>query len=170
MLAVGGLYAALPDALSVGPKWLVPLLVGLLSAHIVISHRVGHHAAHVVQGHLLAGILTAFMLWSLVLLVRALPAHKQPPVELLRSAAGLWITNVLIFALWYWRLDAGGPHQRFLRKEHTSGAFLFPQMTHDGRPKDKGGVVTEVHRLFVPCLQHQHGSVADRHAGAVEVG
>jgi len=37
--------------------------------------------------------------------------------------------NVLIFASWYWRLDAGGPHQRDLSVCHTDGAFLFPQMT-----------------------------------------
>ena len=37
------------------------------------------------------------------------------------------MTNVLVFALWYWNLDGGGPHQRDLRG-HTDGAFLFPQM------------------------------------------
>jgi len=36
---------------------------------------------------------------------------------------------VLVFALWYWRLDAGGPNQRDLNSSHTNGAFLFPQMT-----------------------------------------
>jgi hypothetical protein len=48
---------------------------------------------------------------------------------LLRSAASLWLTNVLVFALWYWRLDAGGPHARDVRDAHVNGAFLFPQMT-----------------------------------------
>jgi uncharacterized membrane protein len=41
----------------------------------------------------------------------------------------LWITNILVFATWYWRLDAGGPHGRDQRPGHTEGAFLFPQMT-----------------------------------------
>jgi len=45
------------------------------------------------------------------------------------SAASLWLTNILVFALWYWRLDAGGPHKRDERPGHTEGAFLFPQMT-----------------------------------------
>jgi hypothetical protein len=35
----------------------------------------------------------------------------------------------LVFALWYWRLDAGGPYQRDKRPGHSEGAFLFPQMT-----------------------------------------
>ena len=50
---------------------------------------------------------------------------------LLISAAALWITNILVFASWYWRLDAGGPTQRDLRNSHTDGAFLFPQMMLD---------------------------------------
>ena len=60
---------------------------------------------------------------------------KRPsmPIDrrsLLLSAAALWITNILVFASWYWRLDAGGPRARELRGGgHTDGAFLFPQMT-----------------------------------------
>jgi hypothetical protein len=42
---------------------------------------------------------------------------------------------VLVFALWYWRLDAGGPHGRDARFGHPDGAFLFPQMTL--APEDK---------------------------------
>jgi uncharacterized membrane protein len=48
---------------------------------------------------------------------------------LLRSAAALWVANILVFASWYWRLDAGGPRARELRGVHSDGAFLFPQMT-----------------------------------------
>ena len=65
------------------------------------------------------------------LLISRLPAHKDPPGQLLRSAAALWVCNLLVFACWYWRLDAGGPHQRALHRSHTDGAFLFPQMVLD---------------------------------------
>ncbi|HKV39455.1 MAG TPA: hypothetical protein VJX67_09595, partial [Blastocatellia bacterium] len=71
----------------------------------------------------------AGLIISLCLLIDALPAHKEAPVAMLLSAACLWTTNILVFALWYWRLDAGGPHQRDKRPGHTEGAFLFPQMT-----------------------------------------
>jgi hypothetical protein len=71
------------------------------------------------------------MIWSLGLLIAALPAHKETPADLLESAAALWITNIIVFASWYWRLDGGGPYQRELRGVHTDGAFLFPQMTLD---------------------------------------
>jgi hypothetical protein len=77
----------------------------------------------------LLGVVTAAMLWSLALLVWSLPRHTLSPLALLRSAAALWVTNILVFASWYWRLDAGGPHARRISVCHTKGDFLFPQMT-----------------------------------------
>ena len=68
------------------------------------------------------------MIASIVFLIQGLPKHEQQPVDLLRSAAGLWLTNILVFALWYWRLDAGGPHERMRSKGMMKSAFLFPQM------------------------------------------
>ena len=44
------------------------------------------------------------------------------------GAASLWSTNVLTFALWYWRLDGGGPFARRQRELSGSRAFLFPQL------------------------------------------
>ena len=74
-------------------------------------------------------MLTVGLIISVTLLVDALPAGKEAPQQLLLSAASLWITNILVFALWYWRLDAGGPYQRDKVPGHSDGAFLFPQMT-----------------------------------------
>jgi uncharacterized membrane protein len=79
------------------------------------------------------------MTWSLTLLITTIPAHKVAPQELLLSAAALWIANILVFASWYWRLDAGGPRERELRGVHTDGAFLFPQMTLDRNTKREMG-------------------------------
>ena len=75
------------------------------------------------------------MIVSLSLLIEALPAHRETSVQLLLSAAGLWVANILVFASWYWRLDAGGPHARALTTAHTDGAFLFPQMAMDPQVK-----------------------------------
>jgi hypothetical protein len=68
------------------------------------------------------------MVGSLALLIKALSTRAETPVQLLCSAASLWVTNILVFALWYWRLDAGGPNRRDQRVGHPTGAFLFPQM------------------------------------------
>ena len=115
IIAVAGLYAALPDSLEVGPRWLFLVVVALLLVSTIFARIRGGYTVNNVLGHLLAAILTLFMVFSLVLLIQQLPAHIEAPIILLRSAAALWVTNVLVFALWYWRLDAGGPHQRDLR-------------------------------------------------------
>ena len=60
--------------------------------------------------------------------MRSLPSHKEDALSLLLSGGELWLTNVLVFALWYWRLDGGGPTIRHERKEFGSRSFLFPQM------------------------------------------
>jgi hypothetical protein len=132
-VAAAALYAALPTALAPGPTWLALLLIGLLSVATLVTHHRGLHTANRALGHALSAVLTVYLLWSLVLLVRAVPAHREPPPEMLRSAAALWVSNVLVFALWYWRLDGGGPHGRDALPGHTAGAFLFPQMTTEGK-------------------------------------
>src|SRR5215472_10117882 len=129
MLASGLIYGALPSSLSVGPDWLLLAVMAVLMLSTFISHRVGHHRADKTLGYIASGILTLAMVWSLGLLVVAIPKHQIEPKVLLRSAVALWVTNVLVFALWYWRLDAGGPNKRDLNASHTNGAFLFPQMT-----------------------------------------
>jgi hypothetical protein len=137
LFAVGGLHLSLPPALSVGPDWLVLVIVGVLSIPAVVTHRIRQYAANEMIGYALSGVVTLALIASLVLLVHALPQHKQAPIDLLRSAASLWLTNILVFALWYWRLDGGGPHKRLLREVHSDGAFLFPQMTLERASKSK---------------------------------
>jgi hypothetical protein len=129
VLSVGGLYLALPSDLTVGPSWLFPAVIGLLLVPTVISHRTGRHHVDRILGFGITALVTAAMMMSVILLIRALPSHRQSPTALLLSAASLWSTNILVFALWYWRLDAGGPHGRDSRPGHGEGAFLFPQMT-----------------------------------------
>jgi len=115
----------------VGPPWLFPSLALVLLVPTVLTHRTGQHRLNAILGLVVTGVLTAGLVVSLMLLIAALPAHKETPTALLVSAAALWATNILVFALWYWRLDAGGPHHRERRAGHPDGAFLFPQMTMD---------------------------------------
>ncbi len=131
LVSVGALYYALPSTLTVGPDWLVLVLVVLLVTPAMISHRQGNWRISQVFGYAALSIVTIAMTASLVLLVARLPLHKEAPAQLLVSAGALWICNMLVFACWYWRLDAGGPHQRDLQHSHTDGAFLFPQMVLD---------------------------------------
>jgi hypothetical protein len=138
-LGVGGLRLALPEPLSVGPAWLLILVVGILLVPTVWARRAGNDKLNQALGYLLTSLVTVDMVWSLWLLIAALPSHKESPRDLLISAGALWITNILVFASWYWRLDAGGPRARELRGVHTDGAFLFPQMTLNRETKREMG-------------------------------
>ncbi len=68
------------------------------------------------------------MVISVGFLVSAVVHRVGSPAVLLRSAAALWATNIVVFASWYWRLDAGGPYKRLQTPGHQEGSFFFPQM------------------------------------------
>ena len=126
--AVGGIYLALPDELTVGPTWLLPTIIAVSLAPTIISHRMGRHSLNHVLGIVNNAIITVALIGSVSLLVATLASHKLPPLQLLRSGAALWFTNVLVFAQWYWRLDGGGPNERDKHPEFGSRSFVFPQM------------------------------------------
>jgi hypothetical protein len=128
ILADACLYLALPPALSVGPPWLLLAVVVFLLIPIVIAHWRGNMAITRALTLVANGVITAAMIASLAFLIEGLPKHREASEALLRSAVGLWLTNILVFALWYWRLDGGGPHERARPKGMLNSAFLFPQM------------------------------------------
>jgi hypothetical protein len=129
LLAVGVLHLTLPAPLSEGPNWLLIVVVAVLAIPTVWTRRLGFHRLNAILGYVLVSVVTADMIWSLCLLVSTLPTHRISPLDLLRASAALWVSNIIVFASWYWRLDAGGPRARDLRSVHANGAFLFPQMT-----------------------------------------
>jgi hypothetical protein len=128
VLAIGAIYLALPRNLVLGPIWLLPTLIVILLAPTVLSHRVGRYSLNRTLGMIINGITTLALIGSVILLVRTLPTHRSSPLQLLRAGGLLWLTNVIVFALWYWRLDGGGPTVRHKEKKFGSTSFLFPQM------------------------------------------
>jgi hypothetical protein len=157
VVAIGAIYLALPKDLIIGPIWLVPgLIIGLLIP-TVVSHRTGRRSLNRALGILISGITTLALMASVALLVKSLPSHKESALELLSSGALLWLTNVIVFALWYWRLDGGGPTARHEHKKFGSTSFLFPQMqlerTERGRFECEGWRPIFVDYLFVAFTQ-----------------
>lgn len=136
-LAVGAIYLALPSHLIIGPIWLLPTLIVLLLVPTVVSHRMGRHSLNRALGIAISSVTTIALIGSVVLLVRALPSHKESPLELLRSGGLLRLTNVIVFALWYWRLDDGGPTKREERRDFGSRSFFFPQMQVEASERDR---------------------------------
>jgi hypothetical protein len=132
MLAAAGVYLALPEPLTVGPSWLLLAIIVLLLIPIAISARRGDHNVTRALTFVANAVITVAMIAALIHLVRGIPEHLESPKALLRSALALWLTNILIFALWYWKLDAGGPLLRELPNGMAKSAFLFPQMMNRG--------------------------------------
>ncbi len=131
LMAGACLHFVLPSRLSVGPDWLLPVVMGLLLIPIMASHKRGSYALARSLTFVAAGALTLALIGSLVLLIQGLPQHKDTPESLLRSAGVLWITNLIVFAIWYWKLDAGGPVGRDSATGPIQSSFLFPQMARN---------------------------------------
>jgi hypothetical protein len=136
IVGLGGSSLALPDFLVPGPRWLVPIAVGVLLVPALLAHAAGRHRLDQVLGYGLSVVVTLALAASLGSLVVRMTDPRLTAAQLLRSASVLWVTNIVVFALWYWRLDAGGPHARNGRVAHAAGAFFFPQMM-EGAPAER---------------------------------
>ena len=125
------LYVVLPARLTVGPRWLVPSLEGVLLFGLVISTPYLHHTQSTVRRRTtiaLIVIVTAANFAAEGLLVHyLLRSGGTGGRSLVFSAAQIWFTNVAAFGLWFWEVDRGGPHMRTAPKPRAPD-FLFPQM------------------------------------------
>jgi hypothetical protein len=130
-----GLQVRLPSAYDLGPRWVLPtiesvLLVVLVAGRYLSPQR--RQPTTVVRLHLLTigliAVVTIDNLTALGLLIRELLRGLQVDGRtLVLSALAIWLTNVIVFALWFWEIDGGGP---ILRRSDPDGRrdFLFPQM------------------------------------------
>jgi uncharacterized membrane protein len=128
MVATAFLYLALPEPLSLGPSWGLLVIIFVLMIPMVVSWHRGDYDITRILVFAANGVITLAMIASLGILIYGIPRHTESPQALLRSAVALWFTNVLVFALWYWKLDAGGPHARDTTRGKLDSSFLFPQM------------------------------------------
>ena len=133
LLAVA-LQLLLSKRLTVGPSWLLPSLEGVLAVALLVStprtittnHTLRRRGAIVV-----IAVVSAANVFSLVELSRFLLRHANPePEALIGSGVLIWLTNIVIFSLWYWELDRGGPGVRAAGRDRAPD-FLFPQMADD---------------------------------------
>jgi hypothetical protein len=125
------LDVSLPEKLTLGPTWLLPSVEALLLIGLVIASpdpRWRHSPARRALAMCLIGLVSVVNLVSLILLVHYLLHHNLSNGRpLIFAGIVLWVTNVLLFGLWYWELDRGGP---LARRRSSAGVpdFLFPQM------------------------------------------
>jgi uncharacterized membrane protein len=129
------LQLLLPARLTVGPTWLLPALEGaLLIGLSFASPRELEHEHRVRRGVALGmtALVSFANIWSLYELIHFLLHHNvgSNGRQLLFAGVLIWLTNFLIFGLWYWELDRGGPGKRASGNDDAPD-FLFPQMTDD---------------------------------------
>ena len=134
VLVAIALQLLLPKRLTVGPTWLLPVFEGALFVGLAIAspRQLEHeHAGRRRLALALTGLLSAANVTSLVLLSRGLLHHGSPNGrQLIVSGALIWLTNILIFGLWYWEADRGGPGKRAAGHDGAPD-FLSPQMNDD---------------------------------------
>jgi uncharacterized membrane protein len=121
----------LAGQITIGPTWLMPTVEGvLLVALVVVAPRraTAHSRGRRRLALALIGLVSLAYVGSLALLVHYLVnGGAAGGHRLILSGAVLWTTNVLLFAVWYWELDRGGPVARF-RDPHALPDFQYPQM------------------------------------------
>jgi uncharacterized membrane protein len=123
-----------PTRLTVGPFWLIPSLEAALLLGLFLSTPRQLEYEHPRRRRAALGLIafvSAANVYSLAALTHLL-LHRgvSSGRELVGSGVLIWLTNFLIFALWYWELDRGGPGKRASGDDGPPD-FLFPQMSDD---------------------------------------
>jgi uncharacterized membrane protein len=130
LLSCVGLYVILPNRLVVGPRWILPVLIALplipLSAR---RHRHPNESPHIRRATLsLIGLVTLANVASMALLVHhLLNTQVTQGRNLIYAAVSVWLTNVIVYGLWFWEIDRGGPQLRAGGPERLPD-LQFPQM------------------------------------------
>jgi hypothetical protein len=125
----------LPETLTIQPGWVIPVLEGALLIPLTVTapyrHR-GEVRLIRLASLLLIALVNLAIVVSLALLVHVvLTGGPVTGRTLIFSGVQIWLTLILVFSLWYWELDRGGPTIRGHADERTPD-FLFPQMaTHE---------------------------------------
>jgi uncharacterized membrane protein len=125
------LNLTLSQRVTVGPVWLLPAVEAVLLVALVViapARATRHSTGRRRLSLAVVGLVSLGNVVSLGLLVHflinggAAGGHK-----LILSGTVLWATNVLLFAVWYWEMDRGGPVVRFAHPDALPD-FQFPQM------------------------------------------
>ncbi|REE57453.1 putative membrane protein [Paenibacillus taihuensis] len=122
------LLSYLPEQLTVWQNWALPVLAGCMFVPLIISILKRHHERARTFAVITNSIVMIGLISSVGILLHQLFTHAASASELFGSALVLWVTNILVFSVWYWEIDRGGPRARNEQEDRVPD-FLFPQMT-----------------------------------------
>jgi uncharacterized membrane protein len=136
VLSIVVLQVVMPNALSFGPRWVWPAIALPLEVALLASNPSGLSRESVDVRKLALAMVVLLLVanaTTLGLLMHQLLSANQPLAgrTLLWSAIGVWTRNVIVFAVWYWEIDRGGPIAR-CSVDHAPPDLLFPQMQAPG--------------------------------------
>ncbi len=137
VLSAIALQLVLPDTLvqGLGNRALIPSLEGGLLLVLLIANpgRISAEESRLrMVGVALIALITVANMVSLVELIHALLyGSRAGGRPLVYASVPIWLTNVIVFGLWFWELDRGGPAKR-QQPAHRRPDFLFPQMSTPG--------------------------------------
>jgi uncharacterized membrane protein len=126
LVALGVIYALLPDSLRIGPAWAVLAIAVVALGASYVQHRRG---SMLLRRRILVVGLAIIVLAesaSAFFLIGALLDRRTEAGPLLLDGALVWVANILVFALLYWETDGGGPAHRHAA-QRASTDFAFPQ-------------------------------------------
>ena len=131
VLTAIGLQLSLPANLVIRPRLVLPILEGALLIALLVASpgRITRRSAAIHTTALaLLGLVSLDNTVSAGLLVHLIIAGQAGDAAgLLGHGAEIWATNVIVFALWYWQFDRGGPVSRAYADRRYPD-LLFPQM------------------------------------------
>ena len=134
VLAAIGIQILLPARLTAGPEWLVPTMEGILLLGLFVVTPNVIEDEHPRRRRIALGLtalVSAANIFSLAELVHFLLHHSvSDGRSLIVAGVLIWLTNLLVFALWFWEMDRGGPGLRAAGRDQAPD-FLFPQMSDD---------------------------------------
>ena len=136
VLVAGLLRLFLPDELRLHdarPVFILLLVVLIVALMVGDPGRIDRDKTwlRVLTGTLI-GLITLVNFGSairLILGIFTVETYTQSAGVLLRSGAVIWLTNVIVFGLWYWDLDRGGAAAR-AHGSTVKPAFVFPEMSN----------------------------------------
>jgi uncharacterized membrane protein len=133
VLATIALQSLLPNEFVLRPGWLLPGLSTLLVVTLLLINpgRIGKHGRmERTVALFLVAMVSATNAASAVQLAEGIlrATITNRPTSVLVSAGIVYWTNIVVFSLWYWELDRGGPARRASGTEQHPD-FVFPQMS-----------------------------------------
>ncbi len=132
VLVAGALHKFLPETFTELPDWAFQsiLLVFLLVLIIGDPGRVDRQRTWLrVVTEVMIGLIALVNAVSVIGLVTGIltSAAFNNAGDLLRVGVVTWLTNIIVFALWYWDLDAGGAAARAEASTKHPVALIFPE-------------------------------------------